>query len=48
MEKKETTIWTVQLDGKGEQIHNFWNNIHFHPTDAIEDDWGRLILDQVS
>lgn len=48
MEKKETTIWTVQVDGKGEQIHNFWNNIHFHPTDAIEDDWGRRILDQVS
>jgi len=18
--------------------HNFWNHIHFHPTDAIEDD----------
>lgn len=26
---------------------NFWNNIHFHPTDAIEDDWGRKILDEV-
>ncbi len=24
---------------------NFWNNFHFHPTDAIEDDWGRAILD---
>jgi len=30
------------------KIHNFWNNIHFHPTDAIEDDWGRRILDQVA
>ena len=28
--------------------HNFWNHIHFHPTDAIEDDWGRNILDQVA
>ncbi len=29
-------------------LHNFWNHIHFHPTDAIEDDWGRRILDQVA
>ena len=28
--------------------HNFWNHIHFHPTDAIEDDWGRYILDNVA
>lgn len=27
---------------------NFWNNIHFHPTDAIEDDWGKAILDSVA
>ncbi len=27
---------------------NFWNNIHFHPTDAIEDDWGGAILDRVA
>ena len=27
-------------------INNFWNHIHFHPTDAIEDDWGREILDR--
>ena len=26
------------------RIHNFWNNIHFHPTDAIEDEWGQAIL----
>lgn len=30
------------------QQHNFWNHIHFHPTDAIEDDWGRRILDEVA
>ncbi len=30
------------------KLHNFWSNIHFHPTDAIEDDWGREVLDRVS
>lgn len=30
------------------EIQNFWNNIHFHPTDAIEDEWGKRILDKVS
>ena len=30
------------------RIENFWNNIHFHPTDAIEDDWGQRILDKVA
>lgn len=30
------------------QQNNFWNHIHFHPTDAIEDDWGREILDNVA
>ena len=28
-------------------IHNFWNHIHFHPTDAIEDDWGQRILNRI-
>lgn len=28
--------------------HNFWNHLHFHPTDAIEDDWGKRILDEVA
>lgn len=28
--------------------HNFWNGLHFHPTDAIEDDWGKKILDTVA
>ncbi len=27
---------------------NFWNNIHFHPTDAVEDIWGREILENVA
>lgn len=38
----------VKADGPSVKIHNFWNNIHFHPTDAIEDNWGQRILDQVS
>ena len=27
---------------------NFWNNCIFHPTDAIEDPWGRRILDRIA
>lgn len=30
------------------ECKNFWNNIHFHPTDAIEDAWGQRILDQIA
>ncbi len=26
-------------------LHNFWNAVHFHPTDAIEDEWGKKIID---
>ena len=26
----------------------FWNHVLFHPTDAIEDPWGRRILDRMS
>ena len=28
------------------QLNNFWNHCHFHPTDAIEDPWGKRILDR--
>ncbi len=27
---------------------NFWNNCLFHPTDAVEDSWGKRILDRMS
>lgn len=27
---------------------NFWNNCLFHPTDAVEDSWGKRILDTMS
>ena len=30
------------------QVDNFWNHFHFHPTDAIEDAWGKRILDTVA
>jgi len=30
------------------RCENFWNNCLFHPTDAIEDPWGKRILDQMS
>ena len=30
------------------QVKNFWNNIHFHPTDAIEDEWGQKILNKIA
>ena len=30
------------------QRENFWNHCLFHPTDAIEDAWGKRILDRMS
>ena len=27
---------------------NFWSNCLFHPTDAVEDPWGKRILDQMA
>lgn len=38
----------VDLQKGIKPIHNFWNNFHFHPTDAIEDDWGQRILNQAA
>lgn len=38
----------IYANEKVKQLHNFWNCIHFHPTDAIEDPWGKRILDRVS
>ena len=38
----------IFADKPGRVVDNFWNNIHFHPTDAIEDEWGQGILDQVA
>ena len=30
------------------QQKNFWSQCLFHPTDAVEDSWGRRILDRIS
>lgn len=30
------------------KVPNFWNNFHFHPTDAIEDKWGQDILNEAA
>lgn len=38
----------IYADRPMRKIENFWNNIHFHPTDAIEDEWGQRILDNVA
>lgn len=38
----------VNAEKPVKRIHNFWNHIHFHPTDAIEDMWGQKILDAAS
>ena len=40
--------FTIHTQETVKQLNNFWSHIHFHPTDAIEDDWGRRILDQVA
>lgn len=41
------TKLTVNTKEEVRMLHNFWNHIHFHPTDAIEDAWGQRILDRV-
>ncbi|MBR2339790.1 MAG: hypothetical protein IKA74_03035 [Clostridia bacterium] len=39
---------TVDTQRVVKKSKNFWSNIHFHPTDAIEDDWGQKILDEIA
>ena len=41
-------VITVFSDSAVRRVENFWNNVHFHPTDAIEDGWGQKILDQIA
>ena len=36
----------IFTNSKEKDLKNFWNHIVFHPTDAIEDDWGKRILDK--
>ena len=37
----------VNLNKPARRQINFWNHIHFHPTDAIEDHWGQRILGRI-
>ncbi len=39
---------TVDASKQIRKVENFWNNIHFHPTDAIEDMWGQFVLDNIA
>lgn len=38
----------VISDDNKKYQQNFWNNCLFHPTDAVEDPWGKRILDKMS
>ncbi len=39
----------IKIDNQAtKKIHKFWNHALFHPTDAVEDSWGRRILDRMS
>ena len=38
----------VFCDRQGKKLNNFWNHVVFHPTDAIEDDWGQVFLDKIA
>ncbi len=41
----QITVHAASATGK---LPNFWNNFHFHPTDAVEDLWGQKILRQAA
>ena len=47
---KERAIRMITIDAKKKQkdFVRFWDGFVFHPTDAIEDDWGQRILDRIS
>jgi len=38
----------IDAASPAEKLPNFWNNLHFHPTDAVEDLWGKTFLDRIS
>ena len=39
----------IRIDSEiTKKLSNFWNQCVFHPTDAVEDAWGRRILDRMS
>ena len=42
-----TARYWVYADRKDKDIKNFWNHVVFHPTDAMEDDWGMEVLERI-
>ena len=38
----------IVKDNAVKKINNFWNHALFHPTDAVEDPWGKMLLDRFS
>lgn len=38
----------IDICGEKTRVNNFWSGVHFHPTDAIEDDWGRRIAGSIA
>lgn len=38
----------IFCDRKEKDLKNFWSHIVFHPTDAIEDDWGKQHLERMA
>ncbi len=38
----------VFCNQKEKDLKNFWGHIVFHPTNAIEDDWGKAYLDKIA
>ncbi len=39
---------TINTEQQKTPLENFWNHIHFHPTDAAEDIWGQRVLNQAA
>lgn len=38
----------IFCDKKEKDLVNFWNHMVFHPTNAIEDDWGKQHLEKIA
>ena len=38
----------IFADKKEKNLVNFWNHMVFHPTNAIEDDWGKEQLEKLA
>ena len=38
----------IFCDEKEKDLVNFWNHMVFHPTNSIEDDWGKEHLDKLA